>query len=55
MWIGQHAPRSAASADILALTELLENILEIRPLARSRTDDEDAHTAPREPSAKLTA
>jgi chromosome partitioning protein len=55
MWIGQHAPRSAASADILALTELLENILEIRPLARSRTDDEDAHAAPREPSAKLTA
>jgi chromosome partitioning protein len=51
MWIGQHAPRSAASADILALTEMVEGILEISPHARSRVGEPDP--APREPSAKL--
>jgi chromosome partitioning protein len=54
-WIGQHAPRSAASADILALTEMLERILEIVPRNLARTGENDPLPAAREPSAKLTA
>jgi len=50
-WIGDHAPRSTASADVLALAAAVEELLEIEP--RRPAGEETADT--RTPLAELTA
>jgi chromosome partitioning protein len=53
-WIGDHAPRSTASGDVLALADAVEKLLEIE--RRSATAGaEEAVVAARAPGAKGTA
>ena len=53
-WIGDHAPRSTASGDVLALADAVEELLEIKRRAAS-PGAENAAVAGRAPSAKVTA
>jgi len=50
-WIGDHAPRSTASAEVLALAATLEELLEIKPPLPLPEEAADART----PHAQLTA
>jgi chromosome partitioning protein len=54
-WIGQHAPRSAASTEVLALAEALERLLETEPPHPRPQRDESGDADAPEPNAQLTA
>jgi chromosome partitioning protein len=53
-WIGDHAPRSTASGDVLALADAVEELLEIKRRFTA-PNAEDAAVAARAPGAKVTA
>jgi chromosome partitioning protein len=50
-WIGDHAPRSTASADVLALAATVEELLEIKPPLPATEEAAGART----PQPQLTA
>jgi chromosome partitioning protein len=54
-WIGRQAPRSAASADVMALAEALEKLLEIHPRNPAPRDEESGDAGTLQPDAQLTA
>jgi chromosome partitioning protein len=55
IWIGHHAPRSGAAADILALAEALERLLEIAPRNPTRRSGGSADAGTPRANAQLTA
>ena len=54
-WIGHRAPRSAPSADVMALAEAVAKLLEIRPRDPTRHHEESGDAGTPAPNAQLTA